>query len=75
MAEIVPFQIRGKSNIVPVFFELLGHIYTVIWGFILLDNIDTGNWRILVLTSLLPNILVLVGNIYFLKESPRFLLS
>lgn len=74
ISEIVPYDLRGRANIVPVFFELVGHLYSIFWGFIFLKSVDTGNWRALVFTTMFPNIFVFIASLKYLLESPRFLM-
>lgn len=45
----MPQEIRGRANIVPVAFELLGIAVIYVVAYNVLESIDEGNWRAVVL--------------------------
>ena len=63
LAEIVPLKVRGKSNIIPVAFDLLGHFYCLFSAMLILDSMNEGNWHLLVASTIIPTIIVLFGNL------------
>jgi len=44
-------------------------------GFFTLNGLDSGDWRSLILYTSIPGILAWIIGIYYLDESPLFLLS
>ncbi|KRX04553.1 Major facilitator superfamily domain, general substrate transporter [Pseudocohnilembus persalinus] len=75
ISEIIPQLQRGRANICPVFFELLGKWYTMLLGYFFMSSFSQGNWRMMAFFNVIPCIIVLFGNHKYLKESPRFLLQ
>jgi len=49
-------------------------MWTVMIASIFLDNITEGNWRAIALCNSIPCLVCLIGTIYFIRESPRFLI-
>jgi len=43
-------------------------------SFLTLDNLKTGNWRLLLVLSTIPSFMIMIGAAIWLDESPRFLL-
>lgn len=41
---------------------------------IFLDNITEGNWRAIALCNSIPCFVCLIGTIFLIRESPRFLI-
>lgn len=40
-----------------------------------LDSLEEGNWRMMLVLSSLPSLVVFLGSWLYLKESPRFLVA
>lgn len=67
-------KIRGKLIVGLSISLILGFLWTLFLAFIFLDNLMEGNWRAIALCNLVPCCLCLLGSIFYLKESPRFLI-
>ncbi len=44
ISEIIPLQNRGKANIIPVLFEIVGRWYCIMLGGIFMESRIVGNW-------------------------------
>ena len=75
ITEISTSDYRGKSQVFIQVFFVFGMIYATIMSLIFMESFDNGNWRGLLLAGALPSLLVLIGTICFVKESPRFLFT
>lgn len=75
MCEVTPIHLRGKMLIFTGTFFSLGEIITCLIAYIFLDTFDSGNWRALVMWSAGPGVLTFLLAIFYLEESPRYLLA
>lgn len=74
MVEHLPVKNRGRWVVMISLFITLGKLLAVALARLCLNDLTTGNWRLMVaVTSVLPAI-TLVGTIFFVHESPRFCL-
>jgi MFS family permease len=74
-AEISPAQYRGKGILLINFCISIGKIYAVLLGwFFLRPQLAETNWKLMMVCGGLPNVAVLLGSLYLLEESPRYLL-
>lgn len=71
VAEIVPSRDRGKYV---TFFQLLLTFGIVLAYFVDLIFTPSGNWRAMFAVLLVPSIILLLG-VFFLPETPRWLLA
>lgn len=71
VAEIVPSKDRGKYV---TFFQLLLTFGIVLAYFVDLFFTSSGNWRAMFAVLLIPSLILFLG-IYFLPESPRWLIA
>lgn len=55
-------------------FYTLGEMFVCLLSFLTLDNLKTGNWRLLLVLSTIPSFMIMIGAAIWLDESPRFLL-
>ena len=53
---------------------IFGRIWIVLLGFIFLETIDKGNWRVIALLNSIPCFICLLGSIMYIEESARFLI-
>ena len=53
----------------------MGELYAITIAAICLDDIDSGNWRWLLVGTAFPIVIVLFLGLKFLKESTRYLLT
>lgn len=49
-------------------------MFVCLLSFFTLDNLKTGNWRLLLVLSTIPSLMIMIGAGLWLDESPRFLL-
>ena len=75
VSEIIPLQYRGKCIVITNFFVSIGKVYGIILAWIVLKDLNSGNWRLLMVICSLTSLIVMYGMIYHVRESPRFLLS
>lgn len=75
VSEITTIEFRGKCIIITNACVSVGKIWAVLLAYIFLDSFDSGNWRGLMITSSITSLVVVYGMIYYVQESPRFLLS
>ena len=74
-AEISPAEYRGKGILLINFCISIGKLYAVFLGYVFLEkDIAETDWKAMMVCGSLPNIVVFLGSLYVLEESPRFLL-
>ena len=66
-AEITPSKYRGKGILLLNFCVSIGKLYGLLLAYIFLDTFTSGNWRMMMICSCLPNLVVFVGSFYSLK--------
>ncbi|KRX08051.1 Major facilitator superfamily domain, general substrate transporter [Pseudocohnilembus persalinus] len=74
-SEIIPMQYRGKGLVIINLFVSVGKIVGCLFAWICLDNFSSGNWRLMMVLSSFPSLIVFWGSFYVLSESPRFLVA
>eukprot|EP01018_Ginkgo_biloba_P004036 Gb_15045 [translate_table: standard] len=74
ISETAPSEIRGRLNTLPQFSGSGGMFlsYCMVFGMSFMDN---PNWRLMLAVLFIPSIFFLVLTIFFLPESPRWLVS
>ena len=74
MVEHLPVRNRGRWIVCINFFITIGKLLGVLLGYLFLDNLSSGNWRLMItVTSVFP-LFTFLGTILFIRESPRFCL-
>jgi MFS family permease len=74
-AEISPTEYRGKGILLINFCISIGKLYAVVLGHLFLkENLAETDWKLMMICGGLPNVLVFLGALYVLEESPRYLL-
>jgi len=74
-SELTPVNIRGRGVVFVNFFFSIGSFYAVIVGKFCLDSLNSGNWRAMLIWCSLPSLIVWIGTLIFIKESPRYLIA
>lgn len=73
IVEITPADHRGKNMCLMLISLLMGSLFGVILVLLTCDkNLDSGNWRLCILLSLIPSIFCLFLLTLYLDESPRY---
>lgn len=75
LTEITPKEIRGRALVLAGGFFTLGELLTCGVSFFTLNGISSGNWRLLLICVAQPALLCWIGTIFWLYESPRYLIS
>lgn len=75
VSEIFPLKYRGKCIICTNFSTSIGRLYAILLAYVIFTDYHTGNWRLLMVLCSFSSLIVVVGAYFFLKESPRFLIS
>jgi len=75
MAEITPKESRGRWLVLGGLFFTFGELMTCLAAFFTLDGISSGNWHSLLVIVAQPCLLCWLGVIFFLYESPRYLIA
>ena len=75
-AEIAPSEYRGKGILLINFCISIGKLYGVVLGLLFIEvNLEETNWKLMMVTGSLPNLIVLAGSYLVLRESPRHLFA
>ena len=74
LTEITPRHLRGKYMTMMTFCLVLGQLYAAFIGYLLLENLDKGNWRVLLIFCSIPAVLAGLLAYLCLDESPRYLM-
>ncbi|CAD8187207.1 unnamed protein product [Paramecium octaurelia] len=74
MIEVTPKLHRGKIIVALQIMILLGRCWIMILGYIFMEGISKGNWRAISLCNSIPCLFCLIGTIFWIQESPRFLI-
>ena len=74
MTEISTKEIRGKANVRMVGFWTIGGLISVLIATFTITDLSTGNWRVLLGISAVPNLPLFLGSYLYMYESPRFLI-
>lgn len=75
IGEIIPLKWRGKSLVLLNFFVTVGKLFGCLLAYLCLDSFDKGDWRKMMVISSIPSLLVFIGSIFIIKESPRYYLN
>jgi MFS family permease len=75
VSEITPLNYRGKCIIFTNFCVSIGKIWGIILSYLVLKDLSSGNWRLLMILCSLSSLIVVIGVSKFVRESPRFLIS
>lgn len=75
VSEIIPVKYRGKLIVLTNFCVSVGKIWGIFLAYLTFNNFNEGNWRFMMALCALTPLLVVIGMYFFVKESPRFLLS
>jgi putative MFS transporter len=70
--EITPTSIRGAISVGYWFIQCLGEMWIILVIFFFNPNLDQDNWREVSIIAAVPGFLSLIGNYFFLTESPLF---
>ncbi len=74
--EVSPTKYRGKGLILLNFCITFGKLYGLLLGYLFIkEDITKTDWKTMMFCGGAPSILVILGCILFLYESPRFLLA
>ncbi|XP_051912514.1 putative transporter svop-1 [Hippocampus zosterae] len=74
LAEITPRTLRGRCMAICSATLSLGQLYGYLVGYVVLRNLEAGDWRLCLLLSNIPGTLALVMGYFYTDESARFLL-
>ena len=72
LAESTPKARRGLFMSILTVTLSLGQLFGMIVGYFVMDNLNSGNWRALILYCSLPGLFSWIFGILMLEESPRF---
>lgn len=73
-SEWSPIEKRGKIMTVITAMYNIGQLLSILLASLCLENLGSGNWRILLLLSSFPSLLVFYGCLKFMVESPRYVM-
>jgi putative MFS transporter len=73
-AEMIPGGIRGRATVVINCLFSVGQLISSVIAYFCLNSLSVGNWRLLLLISSFPPVLVFFGSYFWFKESPRFVM-
>ncbi|KRX07752.1 Major facilitator superfamily domain, general substrate transporter [Pseudocohnilembus persalinus] len=73
LAENLPLKQRGASLILIGVFYTAGELYACMLAALTMDSLTSGNWRLMLALNSVPSFFLILAAIFFLKESPRFL--
>ncbi len=65
-AESSPLKYRGKGLLLLNFCVSLGKIFGIVLAYIFLETYTSGNWRLMMFVSGIPNLVVLIGTYAFM---------
>lgn len=75
ITEIFPSKYRGKALVLLNFCASLGKLIGLLICSFFMESFSVGNWRLMILVACSPNIIVLIGSLTYLKETPRYLIA
>jgi len=73
-AELVPIEIRGKVTVVVNSLFSVGQFLATLIAYFCLNNLGSGNWRLLLMFCSFPSIIVWYLCYKFMMESPRYIM-
>lgn len=53
-------------------FYTLGELFGCLLAYLTMENLTTGNWRLMLALNSIPSFFLAIGSFLFLLESPRF---
>ncbi|KAL4461092.1 hypothetical protein ABPG72_006954 [Tetrahymena utriculariae] len=74
LAETTPQQQRGRYMSLVTISVSIGQLVALVSGYFILDNLQEGNWRMLIAVTVIPGTISWFIIIFWLDESARFLL-
>ena len=74
LSEISPALNRGKRYVLMNTAFVIGELLTIAFAYYTMEDIETGNWRLLIFCCAMLTVLPLVTVLFWGYESPRFLL-
>ncbi len=74
LTENISSEKRGKFTVLINCSFSLGSLIATIIAWFCLDNMISGNWRLMLLIGSFPSLLVYIGTRRYLKESPRYII-
>lgn len=72
ITELTPKQSRGKYMALLTASMVIGELYGALVAYFFLDDLTTGDWRILIIFCTIPGAVSFILALLFLWESPRF---
>jgi len=72
--ETIPAEKRGKITVLVNISFSVGQFLATIIAWLCLDNMTSGNWRLMLIICSIPPLLVYIGSRRFLRESPRYVI-
>ena len=75
LSEISPAENRGKRFVIMNTSFIAGELFAVLFAYMTLDTLTSGNWRMMILMSAMMGIFAVVTVLLWGYESPRFLLN
>lgn len=72
--ETIPAEKRGKITVLVNISFSIGQFLASIIAWLCLDNMTSGNWRLMLIICSIPPLMVFIGSRRFLKESPRYVI-
>ena len=72
LSEFTPVELRGKGIVITNSFFSIGSLLGCLIGYFVLDSLTSGNWRLMLVFSSVPSLVVWYGTWKFTEESPRF---
>ena len=72
--EWTPLEKRGKTLVIVTSVFSIGQLIAIFAAYLCLDNLTTGNWRLMLLLCSFPSLIVWYGCYKYLLESPRYVM-
>jgi len=73
-AEWTPIDKRGKVLVMVTSVFSVGQVTAIIIAAFCLENLGSGNWRLMLFLCSFPSLVVWFGSVNFLRDSPRFVM-
>jgi putative MFS transporter len=73
-AELIPLEKRGRMTVIINGLFSIGQVIAVLIASICLEDLSSGNWRLMLFICSLPPILVYIGCYKYMLESPRLVI-
>ena len=72
ITELTPKQSRGKYMALLTASMVIGELYGSLTAYFFLENLSSGDWRILIIFCTIPGAISFILAVLFLRESPRY---